>query len=194
MGPIPGCGRAGPVDAVAVAAERSSVLWQSAYVGVGSNLDDPELQVRRALQELSQLPQTRLVLHSSLYGSHPWGLKDQPDFVNAVAGLLTQLPVRNFFELLGALEVQLGRVPAAIRYGPRRIDLDLLLFDQMRLQTPELTLPHPGVVSRSFVLYPLHEVAPELRIPGGLRVNELLERVDASDLWRLDKNTLTHGA
>ena len=170
------------------------MLWQSAYVGVGSNLDDPTLQVQRALQELSQLPQTRLVQHSSLYGSRPWGVADQPDFVNAVAGLLTQLPVRTFFDTLRALEVQLGRIPPSVRWGPRRIDLDLLLFGQMRLQTPELTLPHPGVVSRSFVLYPLYEVAPELRIPGGVRIGELLERVDASGLWRLDKQPITHGA
>jgi 2-amino-4-hydroxy-6-hydroxymethyldihydropteridine diphosphokinase len=159
------------------------VLWQSAYVGVGSNLDDPPLQVRRAL-----------VRHSSLYGSRPWGLAEQPDFVNAVAGLLTQLPVRAFFEALRALESQLGRAPQSIRWGPRRIDLDLLLFDQMCLQTPDLTLPHPGVVSRSFVLYPLHEVAPELRVPGGMRIDELLERVDASGLWRLDEQPITHGA
>ena len=93
-----------------------------------------------------------------------------------------------------ALEVQLGRIPPSVRWGPRRIDLDLLLFGQMRLQTPELTLPHPGVVSRSFVLYPLYEVAPELHIPGGVRIGELLERVDASGIWRLDKQTITHGA
>ncbi len=84
--------------------------------------------------------------------------------------------------------------PSAIRWGPRRIDLDLLVFDQMRLQTPELTLPHPGVVTRSFVLYPLYEVAPELRVPGGVRISELLERVDSSDLWRLDHKPITHGA
>ena len=170
------------------------MLWQSAYIGVGSNLDEPALQVRRALQALAGLPQTRLMRQSTLYGSRPWGMSEQPDFVNAVAGLLTQLPVRMLFETLQGLEVRLGRGPKTVRYGPRRIDLDLLLFDQMRLQTPELTLPHPGVVSRSFVLYPLHEVAPELRIPGGVRVEELLTRVDASGLWRLDKQPLTHGA
>ncbi len=124
----------------------------------------------------------------------PWGMTEQPDFVNAVAGLLTQLPVRTFFEALGGLQTQLGRTPARVRWGPRRIDLDLLLFDQMRLQTPELTLPHPGVVTRSFVLYPLYEIAPELRIPGGVRISELLERVDSSGLWRLDNQPIAHGA
>ncbi len=168
------------------------MLWQSVYVGVGSNLDDPALQVRRALQALAQLPDTRLMRHSALYGSRPWGLTEQPDFVNAVAALLTQLPVRGFFETLQALQTRLGRVPPPVRYGPRRIDLDLLLFDQMRLQTPELTLPHPGLVSRNFVLYPLFEVAPELRIPGGQRIVELLPHVDRTGLWRLDSQPIHH--
>jgi 2-amino-4-hydroxy-6-hydroxymethyldihydropteridine diphosphokinase len=170
------------------------MLWQSVYVGVGSNLDDPALQVRRALQALAHLPETRLMRHSALYGSQPWGLVQQPDFVNAVAALLTQLPVRGFFESLQDLQTQLGRVPPPVRYGPRRIDLDLLLFGQMRLQTPELTLPHPGLVSRNFVLYPLCEVAPELRIAGGQRIAELLAHVDRTGLWRLDKQPLHHDA
>ncbi|HLK70735.1 MAG TPA: 2-amino-4-hydroxy-6-hydroxymethyldihydropteridine diphosphokinase, partial [Steroidobacteraceae bacterium] len=173
---------------------KRRVLWQSAYVGVGSNLHGPEAQVRHALAALAQLPKTRLVRQSSLYGSRPWGLREQPDFVNAAAGLLTQLPVSEFFQALQSLQVRLGRSPPIVRWGPRLIDLDLLLFGQLRLQTPELTLPHRGVVSRSFVLYPLHEVAPELRLPGGLSVGELLQRVDAADIWRLDNKPTTHGA
>ncbi len=168
------------------------MLWQSVYVGVGSNLDDPRLQVHRALHRLAQLPATRLMRQSALYGSRPWGFAQQPDFVNAVAALLTQLPVGEFFEALQALQTRLGHVPPAVRYGPRCIDLDLLVFDQIRLQTPELTLPHPGVVTRNFVLYPLFEVAPDLRIPGGLRVPELLRRVDCSGLWRLDNQPIPH--
>jgi 2-amino-4-hydroxy-6-hydroxymethyldihydropteridine diphosphokinase len=182
-------------DRAAVAggdAEGSAVLWQSVYVGVGSNLDDPRLQVHRALHRLAQLPATRLMRQSALYGSRPWGFAQQPDFVNAVAALLTQLPVGEFFEALQALQTRLGHVPPAVRYGPRCIDLDLLVFDQIRLQTPELTLPHPGVVTRNFVLYPLFEVAPDLRIPGGLRVPELLRRVDCSGLWRLDNQPIPH--
>jgi 2-amino-4-hydroxy-6-hydroxymethyldihydropteridine diphosphokinase len=170
------------------------MLWHVAYVGIGSNLDQPAEQVQRALDALSQLPQTRLVLQSSLYGSKPLGPALQPDFVNAVAGLLTQLPAAAFFGALRALESVLGREPSRVRWGPRRIDLDLLLFDAERLDSAELTLPHPGIVQRNFVLYPLLEMAPELNVPGRGRVAELAARVDAAGIWRLDNNPKVHGA
>jgi 2-amino-4-hydroxy-6-hydroxymethyldihydropteridine diphosphokinase len=170
------------------------MLWHVAYVGIGSNLDQPADQVQRALGALSQLPLTRLVLQSSLYGSKPMGPATQPDFVNAVAGLLTQLDMAAFFAALRALESALGREPPRVRWGPRRIDLDLLLFDAERLDGAELTLPHPGIVQRNFVLYPLLEVAPELNVPGRGRVAELAARVGAAGIWRLDNNPKTHGA
>lgn len=170
------------------------MFWQSAYVGIGSNLDEPERQVRRALTALTALESTRLVAQSSLYGSRPWGVTEQPDFVNAVAALLTQQPVEPFFRALRALEEQLGRTPPSVRWGPRRIDLDLLLFDGLRLPGPELRLPHPGVVGRNFVLYPLCEVAPDLVIPGSGRVRELCSRVDRTGIWRLDGRAIEHGA
>jgi len=170
------------------------MLWHVAYVGIGSNLDQPADQVQRALRALSQLPQTRLVLQSSLYGSKPMGPATQPDFVNAVAGLLTQLDMAAFFGALRALESALGREPPRVRWGPRRIDLDLLLFDAERLDGADLTLPHPGIVQRNFVLYPLLEVAPELNVPGHGRVTELAARVDAAGIWRLDNNPKVHGA
>ena len=91
-----------------------------------------------------------------------------------------------FFGALRSLEGALGREPPRVRWGPRRIDLDLLLFDAERLDSPELTLPHPGIVQRNFVLYPLLEVAPELNVPGCGRVAELAARVDAAGIWRLD--------
>jgi 2-amino-4-hydroxy-6-hydroxymethyldihydropteridine diphosphokinase len=140
--------------------------WTPAYVGVGSNLEQPASQVLRALNALRDLPRTRLERTSCLYGSEPFGPVAQPPYVNAVAALLTQLEVRTFFEALRRLERQLGRGPSRERWGPRIIDLDLLLFGQQRLDSPELTLPHPGIVQRNFVLYPLREVAPELRVPG----------------------------
>jgi 2-amino-4-hydroxy-6-hydroxymethyldihydropteridine diphosphokinase len=170
------------------------MLWHAAYVGIGSNLDRPADQVQRALAALPQLPQTRLVLQSSLYGSKPLGPEPQPDFVNAVAALLTQLEAAAFFGALRALEAALGREPPRVRWGPRRIDLDLLLFDSERLDSPELTLPHPGIVQRNFVLYPLLEVAPELKVPGLGRVAELAARVDPAGIWRLDNNPKAHGA
>jgi 2-amino-4-hydroxy-6-hydroxymethyldihydropteridine diphosphokinase len=170
------------------------MLWHAAYVGIGSNLDRPADQVQRALAALPQLPQTRLVLQSSLYGSTPLGPAPQPDFVNAVAGLLTQLGAAAFFGALRTLEAALGREPPRVRWGPRRIDLDLLLFDAERLDSAELTLPHPGIVQRNFVLYPLLEVAPELNVPGRGRVAELAARLDPVGIWRLDNNPKAHGA
>jgi 2-amino-4-hydroxy-6-hydroxymethyldihydropteridine diphosphokinase len=168
--------------------------WQPAYVGIGSNLKQPAIQVRRALQALSDLPQTRVELKSSLYGSEPLGPVPQPQYVNAVAGLLTQLEVRTFFEALRDLETRLGRQAPRERWGPRLIDLDLLLFAEQRLDIPELTLPHPGIVQRNFVLYPLRELAPELTVPGCGRVAVLAARVDPAGIWRLSDETITHDA
>ncbi|HTW76106.1 MAG TPA: 2-amino-4-hydroxy-6-hydroxymethyldihydropteridine diphosphokinase [Steroidobacteraceae bacterium] len=170
------------------------MLWQPAYVGIGSNLDDPELQVRRALSALATLERTRLVAQSSLYGSRPWGLAEQPDFVNAAAGLLTQLPVERLFEQLCDLQTRLGRAPSVTRWGPRRIDLDLLVFDHLSLQTAQLRLPHPGVVTRNFVLYPLCEIAPDLIVPGSASVRDLAAQADRTGIWRLDGRALEHGA
>lgn len=166
------------------------MLWRCAYIGLGSNLDDPVRQVQGAFDALASLDRTLLLARSSLYGSRPWGVREQPDFVNAVAGLLTRLSAEELFQRLKALEQQLGRVLPVPRYGPRRIDLDLLVYDQLRVQTPELQLPHPGVVSRNFVLYPLCEIAPDLPIPGAGHVSELLARVDRDGLWRLDSQPL----
>jgi 2-amino-4-hydroxy-6-hydroxymethyldihydropteridine diphosphokinase len=156
-------------------------------VGVGSNLEEPASQVSRALNALRDLPQSRLERSSSLYGSKPLGPVAQPPYVNAVAALLTRLEVRAFFDALRALERQLGRQPPRQRWGPRIIDLDLLLFGQQRLASPELTLPHPGLMQRNFVLYPLREVAPELRVPGSGRVTALAERVESAGIWRYEQ-------
>jgi 2-amino-4-hydroxy-6-hydroxymethyldihydropteridine diphosphokinase len=165
------------------------MLWHPAYVGLGSNLDEPAVQVRRAFAALGQIPETRVVRESSLYGSRPMGPVPQPDFVNAAAALLTRLEAGEFFSQLRALERQLGRMPPRERWGPRRIDLDLLVFSQLRIDTPALQLPHPGIVERNFVLYPLAEVAPELPVPGCGRIAELLARVNSEGLWRLDSET-----
>jgi 2-amino-4-hydroxy-6-hydroxymethyldihydropteridine diphosphokinase len=165
------------------------MLWHPAYVGLGSNLDEPAMQVRRAMVALAELPRTRLIRCSGLYGSKPMGPPTQPDFVNAVAGLLTELEAAEFFAELRALEHALGRGPARERWGPRRIDLDLLLFAQLRMGGPELQLPHPGIVERNFVLYPLAEVAPELSVPGCGRVAKLVTRVSSEGIWRLDSGT-----
>jgi 2-amino-4-hydroxy-6-hydroxymethyldihydropteridine diphosphokinase len=159
--------------------------WVPAYVAIGSNLDDPARQVERAFSALAGLPQTRLVLRSSAYRSLPLGPVVQPDFVNAVAGLLTQLDARALLQQLKALEVALGRAAPVVRWGPRVIDLDLLAHGTARIAEPDLTVPHPGLAERAFVLVPLAEIAPALQLPGVGRISTLLQGVDASSLERL---------
>jgi 2-amino-4-hydroxy-6-hydroxymethyldihydropteridine diphosphokinase len=156
-----------------------------AYVALGSNLDDPRAQVGRAMTALTGLPQTRLVLRSSLYCSRPLGPVEQPDFVNAVAGLLTELDPATLLAALKDLEARLGRARPVVRWGPRRIDLDLLLHGTTRSDADELKLPHPGLAERAFVLVPLAEIAPDLAVPGLGRVRDLMRRVDCTALERL---------
>jgi len=159
--------------------------WQPAYIGVGSNLQDPRAQVLRAYDALEDLPATRLILRSPLYCSVPLGPVSQPDFVNAVAGLLTRLPPSELLASLRATEVAFGRPERHQKWGPRVIDLDLLVFGRQRLSEPGLTVPHPGVVERNFVLYPLADIAPDLEVPGLGRVAELKGRVASGGLHRL---------
>ena len=160
--------------------------WQiPAYVALGSNLDEPRVQVERALDALADVRDSRLVLRSSLYRSRPFGPVEQPDFVNAVAGLLTTLSPAALLAELQALETRLGRERPAVRWGPRRIDLDLLVHGTSRLDEPGLALPHPGIADRAFVLVPLAEIAADLAVPGHDRVRALLARVDRSDIERI---------
>jgi 2-amino-4-hydroxy-6-hydroxymethyldihydropteridine diphosphokinase len=157
-----------------------------AYVGVGSNLRDPPKQVRTAASLLGALPNTLLVRLSSLYGSRPMGPIEQPDYCNAVAGLLTELDARALHSALRGIEQQMGREPAAERWGPRVIDLDLLAYGEERRADPELTLPHPGVAERHFVLQPWREIAPDFLVPGVGRVAALAARLPTEGLWRID--------
>ena len=156
-----------------------------AYVALGSNLDDPRAQVERAFNALAELPGTRLVLRSSLYASRPLGPVEQPDFVNAVAGLLTALDPVALLAALKDLEARLGRARPVVRWGPRRIDLDLLVHGTERSDTDALKLPHPGLAERAFVLVPLAEIAPDLVVPGLGRVRDLLARTDTATVERM---------
>jgi len=160
-------------------------IWRPAYIGVGSNLADPRTQVLTAFARLAQLPRTRRVAVSPLYRSRPLGPMAQPDFVNAVAGLLTQLEAPVLVEELRALERALGRPAQHERWGPRVIDLDLLSYHCERRAEAALTLPHPGIVERNFVLYPLADIAPDLELPGLGRVAELRERLTSEGLTLL---------
>ncbi|MGH8288479.1 MAG: 2-amino-4-hydroxy-6-hydroxymethyldihydropteridine diphosphokinase [Steroidobacteraceae bacterium] len=163
-------------------------IWQPAYIGIGSNLQDPKSQVRRACERLKTVNSTRVVRLSPLYGSKPFGPLPQPDFVNAVAGVLTRLDSRALLEELLAIEREFGRPPERERWGPRIIDLDLLIFGRERRQESGLTIPHPGIVERNFVLYPLADLAPDLDVPGLGRVAELRERLAPMGLERLGES------
>jgi len=159
--------------------------WLPAYVGLGSNLSDPPARVHAACKALAGLHGTRLVLQSGLWGSAPFGPVEQPDFCNAVVALLTQLEPAALLAQLRALEAHLGREPPRERWGPRVIDLDLLAVGARRESTAELTLPHPGVAERAFVLFPWRELAPTFEVPGLGSVAVLAARLPAGSAWRL---------
>jgi 2-amino-4-hydroxy-6-hydroxymethyldihydropteridine diphosphokinase len=159
--------------------------WHPAYVALGSNLSKPARQVETAIDALAAMAGTRLVSRSSLWKSRPLGPPDQPDFVNAVAGLLTTATPQAFLATLKALERRLGRTLPVARWGPRVIDLDLLLYGDRQADEPDLTLPHAGLHQRNFVLYPLAEIAAELWVPGRGRVRTLKQRAAGDGLERL---------
>jgi 2-amino-4-hydroxy-6-hydroxymethyldihydropteridine diphosphokinase len=151
----------------------------TAYVALGSNLDDPEAQVERGFAALAALPGTLLRARWRRYRTPPWGVVDQPDFVNAVAWLETSLAPRALLDALLAIEARAGRV-RGLRYGPRVLDLDLLLYGDRSLREAGLTIPHPRLHQRAFVLLPLADLAPDLEVPGLGRVADLLARVDTA--------------
>lgn len=151
--------------------------WLPAYVGIGSNLDDPRRQVERAFDALTRLPQSRLVLRSALFRTVPFGAVVQPTFVNAAAAILTRLTPEELLAELRRIEVELGRQRPRERWGPRLIDLDLLVMGRETRATDELKLPHPGIAERDFVLYPLAQIAPSLDVPGLGAVATLRARV-----------------
>jgi 2-amino-4-hydroxy-6-hydroxymethyldihydropteridine diphosphokinase len=145
-----------------------------AYVGIGSNLEDPVRQVREALRELDRLPHTRVVKQSSLYRSAPVGHAAQPDFINAVAQLETGLPAERLLAELQGIEAHHGR-QRSFPNAPRTLDLDLLLYGRTELSSPELTVPHPRMHERAFVLKPLLEIAPDIAIPQRGPARSLLQ-------------------
>ena len=160
-------------------------LWQPVYIGVGSNVDDPAAQVRLAVHKLHAVRETRVVSVSALYGSRPFGPIAQPNFVNAVVGALTWLEPGELLLELQKLEESLGRPARHPKWGPRVIDLDLLVYGSAHATEPGLSLPHPGIAERNFVLYPLADIAPALDVPGMGRVCELAAQVSSRDIWPL---------
>lgn len=163
----------------------SAILPERVFVGIGSNLEDPERQVRRAIEELASLPDANDFVVSPLYASRPWGRDGQPDFINAVAAFDTSRPPRALLELLLAIEERHGRRRSGDRWGPRTLDLDLLLHGTRRVREQGLKVPHPRLAERVFVLMPLADLAPDLELPGGATPLSLLERVGRGGCRRL---------
>ncbi len=164
------------------------IRWRPAYVGVGSNLDDPASQVRRGYEALAELPDSCFATCSGLWRSAPMGPPDQPDFVNAVAAFLTRLEPRELLRALQAVETARGRPQDHARWGPRILDLDLLVLGGLVVREPGLSIPHPGIPERNFVLLPLAEIAPHLIVPGMGSVAKLLSGLGgtAARIERMD--------
>ncbi|MDB5810524.1 MAG: folK [Betaproteobacteria bacterium] len=156
----------------------------NAYVALGANLDDPVAQVKAGIAALATLPRTELVAQSSLYRTAPVGYADQPDFINAVAEVKTALNPRELLDALLQIEAEHGRVREFVN-APRTLDLDVLLYGEAAIDVPGLTIPHPRMHERAFVLAPLAEIAPQCIVPGHGRVGDLLQQVSAKGVTRL---------
>lgn len=157
------------------------------YIGLGSNLGDPAAQVRSALGQLAATEGVDVAAVSRLYASKPMGPQDQPDYVNAVACLHTTLTAHELLHVLFAVERAHGRVrDAALRWGPRTLDLDLLLYGEETIASAELQVPHPGICERSFVVLPLADLVPGLVFPNGRSLQDCLQALPCDDLYPMD--------
>lgn len=154
------------------------------YIALGSNLANPLHQVQSALNALAELPQTKLIATSSLYRTPPLGPQDQPDYLNAVVALDTDLSAENLLDHTQKIELEHGRVRKDERWGPRTLDLDILLFGDEIINTERLTVPHYDMKNRQFMLYPLAEIAPELRFPSGESLQSVIAQLGAEPLTR----------
>ena len=158
-------------------------MTATAYIGLGSNMNNPIEQITQACVEISHLDNIELIRLSGLYRSSPLGPQDQPDYVNAVAKIATTLVPRVLLSRLKALEKAHGRASTELRWGPRPLDLDILLYDQLMISSGSLTIPHPGLFERAFVLYPLREIEPDrFNIPGHGSLDALINKCPKHDL------------
>lgn len=156
-----------------------------AYIGLGSNLDDPLAQVKSAIMELENIPHISVQATSALYRSRAVGPGEQPDYVNAAALLNTQLTPLELLDAMQAIE-QVHRRVRREHWGPRTLDLDILLLDQLTIDSERLKVPHPYLTQRNFVLYPLADIAPELFLPDGTALKDLIARCPQDGLKRLE--------
>ncbi|EOC3070028.1 2-amino-4-hydroxy-6-hydroxymethyldihydropteridine diphosphokinase [Cronobacter malonaticus] len=151
-----------------------------AFIALGSNLAEPLSQVNNALAALARIPGSRIVATSSFYRTPPLGPQDQPDYLNAAVALETTLSAEALLDNTQRIELEQGRVRKAERWGPRTLDLDIMLFGDATINTGRLTIPHYDMKNRAFMLLPLSEIAPALRFPDGERLVDVLERLDCS--------------
>lgn len=158
----------------------------SAFLGLGSNLQSPRQQLQRGVDAIARAPAVRLVAVSPFYGSAAVGPGDQPDYVNAVAQIETTLPPLDLLATLQAIERGQGRERGPERWLPRTLDLDLLLYGNEVLNLPRLHVPHPRMQQRNFVLLPLFDLAPDLIMPDGQHLRDLVQLCGNEGLWRLD--------
>jgi 2-amino-4-hydroxy-6-hydroxymethyldihydropteridine diphosphokinase len=156
-----------------------------AYIGIGSNLSNPVAQVLEAVEELGMIPDTILVKRSSLYSGKPMGPAEQPDYVNAVVSLDTLLSAEELHRALVSIEDLQGRSRDGEQWGPRIIDLDLLLYGNSRIDTETLTVPHPGMHERDFVIIPLEEIAGNIKVPGRGFLYSLINKCQSHSLKKL---------
>lgn len=157
------------------------------FLGLGSNLNTPLAQLKTAINALAQVPLIDVVAASSFYQSLPMGPSEQPDYINAVVEVHTQLACTALLKATQKIELEHGRVRKDERWGPRTLDIDILLYGQQIINEPNLIVPHYGMKQREFVLYPLAELAPELILPCNTPIKTLLAKVDSNGLKRLPK-------
>ena len=155
------------------------------FLGLGTNLGDRAENIREALDLLSGYEDIRLIRESFLYETVPIGYTDQPDFLNAVAEIQTDLPPAELLDITLGIEKEIGRA-RNLRWGPRVIDIDILIYDHVTVDTPELIIPHPRMMERAFVLVPLAEIAPDLELPDGRKPGEAAKSLKGQRVrrWR----------
>ncbi len=159
-----------------------------AFIGLGSNLATPSQQITQARTAIAATNGIQELAFSSLYKSAPMGPQDQPDYVNAVMAIATDLSPLELLKILQRIEHEHGRVRNGERWGPRTLDLDLLLYGDQQIQVPDLTVPHVGIAEREFVLYPLYEIAPDLTVPGKGSLSDLVANCPLRGLQRLTQS------
>ena len=158
------------------------------WLGLGANLQQPQAQLNQAIERISQTTGIEVLQVSSFYKTPPWGDEDQPDFINAVVNIETDLQPLALLRQMQAIENDMGRVRKDRRWGPRLIDIDVLLYGNQSIQSNELVLPHPRMHERAFVLMPLCELDPSTEIPGLGKVDGLLAKLDCEGIRKISKS------